>query len=657
MACTCKEVNCNVCNLCEEELPSAECETPNYTNQGCYPEQHTDCVIADVETDACLDTEKGEVLTSFLTKLKNYAINILNKLVPDNSISITPIQDEDDGCLDEYQIKVNISTDEGNGLELRDNGLYASSDTGTDLNPENTESIAITIADGDISANVIVDLTTNGGDNILQVTDDGLYVPPIAIPCETIETLHTTEIEGDEELIKFLTITENGCGHVLAPTGFAVTGTDRKSAFGPQEWFATLTAANTSAISGETVLIYNDTTENLTLKNGVNYKGHGVKKINNLVVNAGSPYKGSISDLDIQGTVIINSSSASNRTQVHATNVIVRGNFTAEGFSDWFGGEFKDDTTIITILDDATVNNIYAERRFIIDNSGKLRNSTIIDRSETLLANGLIYASISTDELDHAAIINCHIESDINIGIFAQSLKYPGVLVTGNTVITKSNKGIYYHCGFQNTKSSGLCTGNNVESNSGIALEVVKAGSFEDDFSVVNNYAFVVDNIARSKSNLGIHSIGASLMGCKAFSEDVSAIRVAGSDFSYINVTLEECIAKSINDVALSATRNIRVVGGTYTSLRYDADGSPILLGSLNVTVPQEHYVIAGAKLISAFPGAYKIRRTAITALPITIRDSGNHFICFNGTSSVAGIDPTIIRLPILFDSNGNFTY
>lgn len=656
MSCGCNEVNCNVCNLCEEELPTQQCETPDYTNTGCYPEQHTECVISDLPDDTCIGTVQGEKLTSFLTKLKTYVKNLLGRLVPDETIAIFPVG-EDDSCIEEYGIRVNISEDEGNTIEKRADGLY-SGGGGTTLTPEDTDSIVITInEDDEISANLVLDNTTNGGDNAAVVTEHGLYVPPVNLDCDTIKQVHQEAYQTSDTDVKLLITTTAGCKNSPTPTGFAVSGPTRKSVFGFQEFFATLSDANTSATSGETVLLYDDSTDNITLKNGVNYFGIGFKKIGNIAVSSASPYKGHLSNLEITGTATIDSSSSSNRTQVHTTNVKVNGNVTLNGYSDWFGGEFKDISKTVYINNFSSLSFAYLERPVYIPEAGKIKKCITIDKSSIDISAAMINAFMTVATTENSQIIDCTVETTVNTGIAAQSLVYPGVIVTGNTVITGSGKGIYYHCGFQDTPSSGVCSNNTVKSTSGIGLEVVKTGSFDDDPTVVNNYCFVFNNNAYSKTNSGIHSIGASLKYCGGMSEDGAGIRVAGSDFSFINTKLENCSGESINSVGLAATRNIHVLGGAYTSHKYAADGNPILLGSLNVTVPNEHYYIKGAILTSAHPDAYKIKRVVTSALPITIRDGGNHFQCPNGTGSVAGVDPLLVRLPTLVDSNGNFTY
>ena len=110
MACECEQITCGNCNPpCTPSIEPIEavCDTPIYTNNGCYPEQHTDCVLVDNTTDSCIPITNGSNLTTALNNIKAYIKNTFNRITPtDNSIAIIPT---DDACDDKVNIKVNIS--------------------------------------------------------------------------------------------------------------------------------------------------------------------------------------------------------------------------------------------------------------------------------------------------------------------------------------------------------------------------------------------------------------------------------------------------------------------------------------------------------------------------------------------------------------------
>lgn len=621
----CLELNCdNCCNQCAHLSPCnttpppstpcpEECEIPIYTNEQCETTT-TDCVISNVESDVCLDTEEGESLTDFLTKLKDYTKNILNKLVPDESISVTPIENEDDGCFDEYDIKVNISEDEGNIIEKRADGIFATANTDVTLTPEAL--------------------------------------------CSAIEDAFTIaeqpqENETDPSTYGFLS---TNCTFLSAPTGFAVTGSDRVSAFGAMEWFDTLTLANADAVSGETVIIYNDTTEDLVPKNGVNYQGFGLKKIGKLTVSGAIPYKGSISNLDIQGEITVDSNLIANRTTIYTSNVISRENAIIEGYSDWHGGKFLDSTKTLIIRENAYARDIYSERETSVLNSANLYDSDLVDRGVTNFANALLYISMSTNSTSGPVVVNCRATSLVNRAIYAYSGAYPGITLKGCTGVSVDNTGIYYHLGGQDVITASLFDGNVGRSVTGTGLQVVKSG-VDGDGNEVNNYVMVSNNKGFSIDGYGIYSISASMESCYGFSVTNPGIFAGGSDFAYVNTLLSNCRGESVFNYGLHATRDIRVHGGTYISHKDASDGNPIFLGPLNVSRPGEHYHITGALLQSFDPAAYKIAGDG-SSLPISCRMGGNTMMCPNGTTSIATIDTSnITPLPVLVDSYGNFVY
>jgi hypothetical protein len=115
----------NPCAQCNEPIVPCvtACPAPVYTSEGC-PNGTTDgrCVIIDNDTENCIGIIKGQTtLKSFITKLLIY-LKLKKQLSnTDKSITITPILDS---CNDKADIKVNVSSNVNNQLQILSNGLF-----------------------------------------------------------------------------------------------------------------------------------------------------------------------------------------------------------------------------------------------------------------------------------------------------------------------------------------------------------------------------------------------------------------------------------------------------------------------------------------------------------------------------------------------------
>ena len=658
-------LDCNPCSDCE--TVEETCDTPVYTNDNCLNPQFTDCVVYDGDTDPCIPVVKNTTkLTQVLTNIFSYIKTIFTRLRTDNSLSIVPIEDN---CNKTYDIKVNISEVAGNGLSLKSDGLY-SENTGEAVNvlePLETDSIKIDITDDIISADLKLDNQTGGGNNIAEITDNGLYVPPTTIPdikCDDIQGLFSQSVNQNNNInqssYNFLGGSTAGCIKISPPTGFAIVGSSRMSAFGKMEWFSTLTLANNAAVAGESVIIYEDTTDNLVLKNNVSYHGVGIRKIGTLTST--TQYIGTLLNLDTQGAVNISNTSSSNKTKLFAKHVFIRDNVTIDGYSSWVGGIFLNRGKTFLVKGYAILRMAYSECEVLVSGRTKVDKVVLFDDSLTVSANALL--TINASSAEGPIVTNCNSTSIKNIAIIANSLNSPGVILNNCVGISDDKDGIYFHTGSQGTSSTCIFTGCLGKSTDGNGITVVKNGADADPAQIVNNI-LVSGNRGYSVNQYGIYDISTTLSACHGFSENSNGIRVAGSDLGSLNVKLVDCIAESRTKNALAATRDIHVIGGSYIShkivsvISTEADkklGSPILLGPLNVSRSNEHYFISGAKLISATPGCYKIAGDT-SSLPISVRISGNHFLSMNGTASVAGIDPVLTKLTVMVDSYGNYIY
>jgi hypothetical protein len=116
---------CNSCNDCNTPIDTCIniCPTPVYTSNNCTNgTTPSTCIILNNNTENCIGIIKNNTtLSSFVNKLLIY-LKLKKQLSnTDNSITITPIVDS---CNDKADIKVNISANSNNQLQVLTNGLF-----------------------------------------------------------------------------------------------------------------------------------------------------------------------------------------------------------------------------------------------------------------------------------------------------------------------------------------------------------------------------------------------------------------------------------------------------------------------------------------------------------------------------------------------------
>lgn len=440
---------------------------------------------------------------------------------------------------------------------------------------------------------------------------------------------------------------------IAAPTGFAVTGSNRKSMYGTMEWYDTLTAANTAASSGETVLIFNDTSETLTIKAGVNYMGIGLKSIGGLVLSTTTAFSTFISNLRIQGTATLASTVD---TKVHFTNVLGLGDLTISGHAKVHGGVWLDSSKVIEVQDYAHFSDYYTERHVVYYEDSKGRDFTIKDTkpyidSVSISNRGALVIHSAND----VVITNAKVISNEYTAIYVNSVPDAGsAQLTHSTGTTygSTKHGIYFHCGGElssNTIIFTHCVGRSI---SGDGIQIVRAYQGEDNYESKNRF-LVCNNEGYSTNRYGIYSISANMKRCFGFSETNYGIRVAGSDLSSVNCYLIECNAESMGAPALYANRDIRLVGGTFQTSWDDPSGHPIVL-TKNVVRPTENYVIVGVKTIAVNtdPTCWAIKGDS----SVNLRVSNCDFLNFFLDENVPAIDPNILLRDVNIDYYDNIS-
>ncbi len=542
----------------------------------------------------------------------------------------------DPQCLAEPEVWVNLSYIQQ--MQLIINKVCETFEI-SEIFLANTNAIALT-GDGSsgdpITATLIIDDTTNSGNNIAVVTSDGLYVPPFGTSalCTTIASAYSTDANQNNTVAvanyDFLTTGVAGCVKLSPPTGFAVTGSSRVSAFGKMAWYDSLTAANTAATSGETVLIYNDATaEDLTPKTGVNYFGVGQKKIKDLLLNTTS-YIGNISNIIVTGNVAANQANSN----ITVSNFEAKGNVTISNNVRWRGGRFTGttDTHQLTLAGTCLVSDIDSTINVNVTVNSTLTNSRV-EYTGSVKAAVTIDASINDDDSPTVADIYCY---SLNTSAF-YSLSYnpDGIVTTHNvTAISDGDIGAVVHGGNNDNGASQFVNGITGKSSVDHGILVVSNKNVSGTVSSTN---WSVTNLSGfSLVASGITCINGNIKLSSGYSVASYGIQIGGSDNNSYNLNVIDCVGESQGSYGLYATRDVFIVGGTYISRLATSGGHPIYLNTVPLIPPQTlHYYIAGVKTIATHSSAFAIN----AAVAVTARISGCQFLNENLASSVPGVN------------------
>lgn len=508
----------------------------------------------------------------------------------------------------------------------------------------------------DKTARVEIVPSTNAGNIFILGTDGYPFVPPASTTSFDFCSTFTNNVQQNNTVVpttyQFLGLNSTACGKIkiTAPTGFAVTGFSRTSAFGKMEWFSTLTLANNSAQPNETVLIYNDTTENLIAKNGVHYQGIGVHKIGKLTALL---YTGSISNLiiNMEGAIIEIFANSSKITLLNVEVVTNTSSISVIGTSVIIGGLFnvvgKTNIGDTSELINATINGLV----FLAENS-LLYECKVKDTSPDTFDAAVRIQGQNANI--HPTISNCYITSQHNQGIFSI---YSTCII--NTYAksfcgTNPREGIYIHGGNSNVNNKIICTNSTGESLTGQGIHVVSnlGLSFVPDSLIdwqVSNCTGI------SKSGPGIGLIEGNIRNCTGYSIDSYGIFLGGAENPSSNVKVIECIGESRKSHGLFIARGVFVFGGTFISRSNNSiTGSPIALSDANLRT--DNYSIVGVNTVSVNTTAYAILKHSTSAFPVKARISGCNFTNPYLVTNVPGIDPAIVLNAVTIDAYGNIT-
>lgn len=493
-----------------------------------------------------------------------------------------------------------------------------------------------------------IDITEELGscDRYLRLEVETGDSEPIDV-CEALPTIFTADLLQKNAVAQtaydFMALdnTAEGCQAIKLspPTGFAITGNTRKSAFGAMEWYTTLALANAAVASGETILLFNDTTDNLTVRDGVDYMGIGTHKVGQIIINASA--NSNISNIIATGDATFTGSWT---CRINCTNVTVLGDANFIGVVSWKGGTFLDNTKSLTLQNSCQLDNVYAERKVDLIGTVKLLNSKIYytgTNSTALYANNTILNS-------HTVIHNCHVTatgSAIN-GISTYSGDPTAlVTITDCTAIVVSGHAFYLHAGTSTVGGNIVADSLTGRSTSGHGLLIV---STTPPASTASFCEWMVTNSSGwSATGNGITLINGNIKNCHGFSREASGISSGGSENNSFNNLITECIGESLNANGLKCFRDTYVVGGTFISLKNASTGNPIDLSDPNA---RTGYFVAGAKTVAKHASAYGIKGT----IDITARISGCQFLNQTVLTNVLGIDPLITLRAVAIDAYGN---
>jgi hypothetical protein len=484
----------------------------------------------------------------------------------------------------------------------------------------------------------------------------------------TKETTLEAQAGQTDIVVSAPTVSPNGCSYVQTisfdssgrtPKPFAVIGNTRSSKLGNIEFFDTLTLANNSAVSGETVIIYKDTVENLTLKAGVNYEGVGVHSVGNLtgnfLVDGNSCFISNLTFLNLTLTGF---------TEIDCSNVQFDGVHSLSTNSSvnnavFIGGSGKS----LTCNSVSKLSNcmVYCFSTFV-DNIN-VTNCRFIDKGANVPSEYFVTINNTTGGVsNNIQLIFSHnyIESQNNKGLFLITRGGTDIrsVVSNNTIKTNTQTAAYVHIGGITQNESGTLFSNNTISNFGTesALVLYNVSTVFTDPAKNLSHNSIVGNNAYSVNGAAILSVLCGMKDCHGYSENSYGILIDSQEGKSSEVRIIDCTGESKTSNGLRALRDIYIVGGTYISSKDASDGNPIFISNTaQNSVVNNYYFIAGVKTLAYNASANSIKANVALSAKITRCIFLNERVPLG--TAVLGIDTANITLAaITTDAFGNIT-
>ena len=646
---------CDDCNDIIE--PCLEvCATPIYTEIACLNPINDDCVSYTGADNACLGILKPIREKTVFEKVILFVRGLFSNITS-NSLVFTPTQGT---CTKTGTIELVPSANIGNILILGTDGRpfvpVASA-----INIQDTSSIDLT-GNGNILTPLKGDvkISTNAG-NQTSITPSGIFTPATTIPTIDYCSVFSNNVQQnntvDSTTYQFLGLNNTSCGKIkiTAPTGFAVTGSARVSAFGTMEWFSTLTAANIAASVGETVLIFNDTIEPLIAKTGVNYEGIGIHKIGQLAVNN---YIGKIINLTIDmnlGTVVTPAITWSGTSNIEFTNVTILTGTNIKELRFVNNVVVKGGIYYVSVNLEGDINQhpklsnciLYGDHNILFQLSTLekfyLENNELTNPS----GNTLLYAQGSSTNRDLLATVKDGLIISKSYHCFDTIFS----VVIANIVAENINgRGIYIHSGSDTNNCNVIVTGCTGKSKTNVGFSSVANNAITFEPNAVTNIN-ISNCTGFSTLSTGILLANGNLRNCYGYSETSYGINIGSSDRPSSNSHIIDCVGESRDSVGLKIDRDCFVYGGTFISRGISSAGNPISVREDTGNVRTDNYNLIGVKTLQHSTTAFSIKNAG--HLP-SIRISGCQFTNPYLATNVPGIDPTLTLRAIATDVYGN---
>ncbi len=416
--------------------------------------------------------------------------------------------------------------------------------------------------------------------------------------------------------------------------GFAVTGNTRTSQYGKMEFFATLTLANASAVAGETVLLFNDTTEDLIVKANVNYSGVGLKKVADFTFSVDDSVN-KVNSIQVEGE----SNFAADNSMLNATGSVFNLLNMSGTDSNWVGGLFMSGSTPSTIAGLCTISNIYSYRKIRIRTQSHITDSVINDILEDVDDDAGLFLQ-SESELgvgDHPKATNVTVFSKmaiaVDVNVVTTNSKASMVNVTGKSF---ANVGMYIH------SSESPAIGRIINITNVTGISDTHAGVLLANLDTEGEGRGCILN-SSNVVGISVDAVGLDIGGfsvTKGIGRSVNAegIRMAGMPEG--NDMLIDCVGESENNYGLKVSL-AQVIGGSFKSMLDTSAGNPIYITTSTVSIDR-------VKTYSVNASAYAVKSSAASSARI----AGNSFIDKSGTS--LGIDPTITLSSVITDAYNN---
>lgn len=501
--------------------------------------------------------------------------------------------------------------------------------------------------------------------NALEVNEDGLFASSSGLNTDVLCSVLSEVFENatdvnqnntvDTDTYDFMTYDSAAIGdckskRISPPKGFAVTGATRKSAFGSMEWYDTLTLANASATSGETVLIFNDTTESLTIKANVNYQGVGFKSIGGVgAINVGVV---SLSNLKITDVV-----SYSGTGTIYCSNVLCTGNVSVGGNVFINGLNVKNELATVTIFDSASVSNFNADCKVTVTGSASLDKASIVNTNPsapvftpgilsvgsvlngTVKLNNLKVKSvtsvagylISTNGTQNGRIVasNCDFEANLSTALYAHcGNSQDGTDNGSGTPTTYASNSVYLsHITARNigTPNPSNTFGNAAVNLAGAAAHAPAPPYSPNYIGGTTTNGLATHITAFSIDGSGIVAQGWGIKNSYGYSLNSSGISNDSEEFQNYKLELINCIAESSNYHGAELLRDVYIVGGTYITRSSNSIHSPIAIG--DDSFPSNNYYITNITTITRNTTAYAIRGFNVVTAKIFNNNWLNEYI------------------------------